>query len=225
MNSNEHTSEKKTDVSMEEMKRKEDELLKKLEELKHICFGMYAKIIPPEVHEHSPKNILDFVVKGISDSITRESINVEEAERETVLFYTAFFQTSIYYLLATCSVEDQILLSLRKLADTFNTVERISLNKTAFYILIDEVFLHTRNTHQEAHAQQCKQYYQEFERYYEQQMIPADFRRNVRNGVNTYADKNGYSCISSKQKYLDISKLINTACNDAYFSVYQKWER
>lgn len=225
MSSNEHTSEKKIDVRTEELKSKEEELLKKLEELKHICFGMYTKIIPPEVREHSPKTVLDRFIKSISDSITDESIKAEEVERETVLFYTAFFQTSIYYLLATCREEDQILLSLRKLADTFNTNERISLKKTAFFILMNEILLHARNEQQKEYAQQCKQYYQEFERYYEQQMLPEDFRRNVRNGVNAYADKNGYSCISSEQKYSDILRLIDSACNDAYFSVYQKWER
>jgi len=207
------------------VRKRENELLKKLDDLKHICFGMYAKIIPENLSTWSEEGVKT-IVQRVAEQLATESVSACSSEGE-YQFYRAFYQTSIYYLLGQCNEEDQILLSLRKLASTFDSSEFTQIEKTTFSFLLDNVRnirADRLNEQERIYAVNCLESYKEFEIYYEQQMDPAKFSEIVSKGVNNFADKQARSCIISDKVFEEVLRIIGDACNEAYFTVYQRWE-
>lgn len=211
----------KKNITEKSLEANESKLLEKLDDLKHLCFGMYAKLIPQGI-DKSDSRIVQHVVAGISSEIAKESVDAD-ADPEEHLFYSVFYQMSSYFLLSMCPESDQILLALRKLANTFNTEERIPIEKTVFSVLIGNINLDNLEDDR-SYAELCLQCYEEFKTYYNNYMIPSQFRSNVRKGLNRYADICGYSCITNDAKFSETMKIVDDACNYVYFSVYQKWE-
>lgn len=216
MKENEHNQEQ-----MEIMQIRERELLTKLEELKHICFGMYAKIIP-ENFDARNENEIKGLVQCISERLAMESITPSEEDGKKN-FYCAFYQTSIYYLLCRCNEEDQIFLSLRKLALTFSSVDLEPVESTTFSYLMDNVKIDVPDKKEQIYAAYCLESYQDFKAYYEHQMEPSKFYAAVRRGVNSFVDKQMFSGITSEKKYDEVMRIVKDACNEVYFTVYQRW--
>ena len=202
------------------LKKREKQLLDMLEELKHLCFGMYAKIIPPNMSEADEWTI-GYIIKGISEDLARESV-VEEETTDKFAFYRAFYCTAIYFLLAMCNEEDQIFLSLRKLANTFNSGERLPIKNTTFDIMVRDVKVDVPNHKDRKYAEGCLQSYKEFEKYYDDFMMPDEFRNNVKNGVNRFVDIHEMSCITQEETFSEIKKMIRNTSNKVYFTLYQE---
>ncbi len=199
-----------------------EELLDKLNDLKHICLGMYQRVIPDNIHPHN-KEEANQIVHIIASNLACESLGGPQ-EGDSYFFYRSFYQTSIFFLLGMCNKNDQILLSLRKIASTFTRHPAFPFESTTFYFLLDQIEIDKLNGDDRMYAELCLLHYENFKKYYADEMNIDQFIERVNNGVNKYADRYGYSCIGDEDKFSKIITLLQEACSEAYFALYQTWE-
>lgn len=201
-------------------KNREDDIRKQLKELEEICFGLYKSIFPAEVK--SEEEICSYI-KKLSDGITKESLDCDATAR-TIAFYSAYYQTVMFYLLSMCNGDDQIFFSLIKLAKTFSTEEQLPISKTILGILIGNIGHSEISSPNIFFAKKCIDCYKEFEAYYKTEMQPKNFFNSVDIGVRKYVDKQGYSCVHSEKKFLEVLRILRDASSETYFTLYQRWE-
>jgi len=87
---------------------------------------------------------------------------------------------------------------------------------------MDTVKVDVSNDMERIFASCCLKNYEEFKKYYEQLMDPTTFVVTVDKGVNSFADKRGYSCIADADKFEETFRIVSDVCNEAYYTVYWK---
>lgn len=210
-----------SNIDFQKMRERETQLLKELDELKHLCFGMYARV--PANLDTLTDNEAVMAVCEMSKQLAQESVG-DSKNDEKYRFFRAFYQAVIFYLLDQCNEVDQILLSVRKIAATYDADNFEPASNTTFHYMMDNIRNSILNGRESVFATNCINSYQEFEECYEHQMEPTNFFNVVRNGLNSYADKQAYSCIADEDVFNRIISVVNEACNEVYFTVYQGLE-
>lgn len=201
-------------------KNREDDIRKQLKELEEICFGLYENVVPLEIENND--NISAYI-ESISAELAKESSDYN-ASSHTVSFYNAFYQTVLFYLLSMCNRDDQIFLSLIKLAETFSMNDYTPFSKTVLGILVKDINVSTLSENDKFFANKCLSCCEDFKRYYEYEMHPTHFFKEVDYCVRKYVNKQKYGCTFSSKKYSEVLRILKEACYEAYFSTYQRQE-
>ena len=195
------------------LKRRETEFLRLLGEVKDIYLGMHFCFDKLLIVNRK----LDLVqVETTAEMLTAHTPCAEE-EKD---FYNELYCSIILYLYAECNVEDRIILSVLKIADTIFKEENDHLfDQTTFGIMLSDAREHSHKGNEKIAYNALILHQNKFEQLYNNSGSLINVYATVKKALNDFVDTNGFSCLMHDQIFQKAIYNLQIAKIDALYEM------